>query len=208
MEILTPFSNTSTDTMRVFGYGRVSTADQTTDNQRQELETMGHTIQAQRWFSDTISGKVPASERPEFSRMLERMEAGDMLVVSKLDRLGRDMIDVMQTLRALTAQGIRVKVLALGDTDLTSTAGKAVVGILAVVAEMERDLLVERTQAGLARAKAEGKQLGRPSKTSDTDRGTIRARLGAGESVSQVARDFGISRATVISIRDTATATA
>ncbi len=194
--------------MRVFGYGRVSTADQTTDNQRQELETMGHTIPAQRWFSDTISGKVPASERPEFSRMLERMEAGDMLVVSKLDRLGRDMIDVMQTLRALTAQGIRVKVLALGDTDLTSTAGKAVVGILAVVAEMERDMLVERTQAGLARAKAEGKQLGRPSKTSDTDRDAIRARLGAGESVSQVARDFRISRATVISIRDTATATA
>jgi len=194
--------------MRVFGYGRVSTADQTTDNQRQELETMGHNIQAQRWFSDTISGKVPASERPEFSRMLERMEAGDMLVVSKLDRLGRDMIDVMQTLRALTAQGIRVKVLALGDTDLTSTAGKAVVGILAVVAEMERDMLVERTQAGLARAKAEGKQLGRPSKTSDTDRDTIRARLVAGESVSQVARDFGISRATVISIRDTAPATA
>lgn len=194
--------------MRVFGYGRVSTADQTTDNQRQELEAMGHTIQAQRWFSDTISGKVPASERPEFSVMLERMEAGDMLVVSKLDRLGRDMIDVMQTLRALTARGIRAKVLALGDTDLTSTAGKAVVGILAVVAEMERDMLVERTQAGLARAKAEGKQLGRPSKTSDSDRDTIRARLGAGESVSQVARDFGISRATVISIRDTATATA
>ena len=206
MEILTPFFNISHDTMRVFGYGRVSTADQTTDNQRQELETMGHTIQAQRWFSDTISGKVPASERPEFSRMLERMEAGDMLVVSKLDRLGRDMIDVMQTLRALTGKGIRVKVLALGDTDLTSTAGKAVVGILAVVAEMERDMLVERTQAGLARAKAEGKQLGRPSKTSDTDRDTIRARLGAGESVSQVARDFGISRATVISIRDTVTA--
>lgn len=190
--------------MRVFGYGRVSTADQTTDNQRQELETMGYAIQAQRWFSDTISGKVPAGERPQFSKMLERMEAGDMLVVSKLDRLGRDMIDVMQTIKALTARGIRVKVLALGDTDLTSTAGKAVVGILAVVAEMERDMLVERTQAGLARAKAEGRQLGRPSKTSDVDRQTIRSRLEAGETVSQVARDFGISRATVISIRDAA----
>lgn len=190
--------------MRVFGYGRVSTADQTTDNQRQELEAAGHPIQAQRWFSDTISGKVPASERPQFSRMLERMEAGDMLIVSKLDRLGRDMIDVMQTLNALTARDIRVKVLALGDTDLTSTAGKAVVGILAVVAEMERGMLVERTQAGLARAKAEGKQLGRPSKTTDADREAIRERLSAGETVSQVARDFGISRATVISIRDTA----
>lgn len=163
---------------------------------------MGHTIQAQRWFSDTISGKVPASERPQFSKMLERMEPGDMLVVSKLDRLGRDMIDVMQTIKALTARGIRVKVLALGDTDLTSTAGKAVVGILAVVAEMERDMLVERTQAGLARAKAEGRQLGRPSKTTDADRAAIRSRLAEGETVSQLAREFDISRATVISIRD------
>lgn len=167
---------------------------------------MGHIIQAQRWFSDTISGKVPASERPQFSKMLERMEAGDMLVVSKLDRLGRDMIDVMQTIKDLTARDIRVKVLALGDTDLTSTAGKAVVGILAVVAEMERDMLVERTQAGLARAKAEGKQLGRPSKTSNTDREDIRSRLAAGETVSQIARDYGISRATVISVREAAAA--
>ena len=187
--------------MRVFGYGRVSTADQTTENQRQELEAIGHVIEPQRWFSDTISGKVPASERLQFSRMVERMEAGDMLVVSKLDRLGRDMIDVMQTLRALTERGIRVKVLALGETDLTSTAGKAVVGILAVVAEMERDMLVERTQAGLARAKAEGKQLGRPSKTSAFDKEAIRGRLEAGETVSSVARAYSLSRATVISIR-------
>lgn len=188
--------------MRVFGYGRVSTADQTTENQRQELEAFGHTIQAQRWFSDTISGKVPSSERPQFSRMAERMEAGDMLVVSKLDRLGRDMIDVVQTIRGLTNQGVKVKVLALGDVDLTSTAGKAVLGILATVAEMERDLLVERTQAGLARAKAEGKQLGRPSKTSEEAKEAIRKRLEAGDTVSQVARDFEISRASVISIRD------
>ena len=190
--------------MRVFGYGRVSTADQTTENQRQELEAMGHTIQAQRWFSDTISGKVQASERPEFRKMMERMEAGDMLVVSKLDRLGRDMIDVIQTIRSLTTAGVKVKVMALGDMDLTSTAGKAVLGILASVAEMERDLLVERTQAGLARAKAEGKQLGRPSKTTDEDRKAILAQLNAGVTVSQVARDFDVSRATIISIRDTA----
>lgn len=189
--------------MRVFGYGRVSTADQTTENQRQELEAMGHTIQAQRWFSDTISGKVQASERPEFRKMMERMEAGDMLVVSKLDRLGRDMIDVVQTIRSLTTAGVKVKVMALGDMDLTSTAGKAVLGILASVAEMERDLLVERTQAGLARAKAEGKQLGRPTKTTEEDRKAILAQLNAGVTVSQVARDFDVSRATIISIRDT-----
>lgn len=80
--------------------------------------------------------------------------------------------------------------------------------MLALVAEMERDMLVERTQAGLVRAKAEDKQRGRPSKTSDTGRDNIRARSGAGESVSQLAWDFGTSHTTVSSIRDTATATA
>ena len=190
--------------MRVFAYGRVSTADQTSANQLQELQSLGHEIQPQRWFSDTISGKVPSSERPEFMKMLDRMEAGDMLLVSKLDRIGRDMVDVISTLRSLAARNIKVKVLALGDVDLTSTAGKAVVGILAVVAEMERDLLVERTQAGLARAKAEGTQLGRPSKTSEEDRQQIRERLFKGDTVSQVARDFGVSRGTVINVREKA----
>ena len=190
--------------MRVFAYGRVSTADQTSANQLQELQSLGHEIQPQRWFSDTISGKVPSSERPEFMKMLERMEAGDMLLVSKLDRIGRDMVDVISTLRSLAARSIKVKVLALGDVDLTSTAGKAVVGILAVVAEMERDLLVERTQAGLARAKAEGTPLGRPAKTSKEDRQQIRERLAKGETVSQVARAFGVSRGTVINVREKA----
>ena len=190
--------------MRVFAYGRVSTAAQTPSNQLHELQSLGHEIQPQRWFSDTISGKMPSSKRPEFMKMLERMEAGDMLLVSKLDRIGRDMVDVISTLRSLAARSIRVKVLALGDVDLTSTAGKAVVGILAVVAEMERDLLVERTQAGLARAKAEGTPLGRPAKTSKEDRQQIRERLAKGDTVSQVARDFGVSRGTVINVREKA----
>ena len=192
--------------MRVFGYGRVSTADQTALNQLQELQSLGYEIQRQRWFSDTISGKVHSAERPEFSRMLDRMEAGDMLVVSKLDRIGRDMLDVISTLRDLAAREIKVKVLALGDVDLTSTAGKAVVGILAVVAEMERDLLVERTQAGLARAKAEGTQLGRPSKTSEEDRQEIIRRLSRGDTVSQIAKDYSVSRGTIINIRESAVA--
>ncbi len=189
---------------RIYGYGRVSTADQTTENQRKELEGMGHELLLQRWFSDTISGKVPAKERPQFSRLLERLEEGDLLLVSKLDRLGRDMIDVLQTLKTLEERSIRVKVKALGDVDLTSAAGKVTVRVLAAVAEMERDLLVERTQAGLARAKAEGKQLGRPSKTSEEDRQTILARLHAGDTVSQVARDYRVSRTSIINIRDAA----
>ena len=91
--------------------------------------------------------------------------------------------------------------LQLGNTDLTAPAGKLLLSMLAAVAEMERDLLVERTQAGLARAKAEGKTLGRPSKTSQEQRSEIGRRLGAGESVSALARTYGVSRATIYAQR-------
>lgn len=133
--------------------------------------------------------------------MLGQIRRGESLVVSKLDRLGRDAIDVLQTVRQLGERGIKVVVLQLGTTDLTSAAGKLLLSMLAAVAEMERDLLVERTQAGLQRAKAEGKALGRPSKTTPEQRSEIRHRLGAGESVSALARLYGVSRAKIIGIR-------
>ena len=110
-------------------------------------------------------------------------------------------MDVLQTFRQLQERGVHVIVHQLGNTDLTSPAGRLLLTMLSAVAEMERDLLVERTQAGLERTKAEGKTLGRPSKTTDQGRRRIVERLDAGESVSQVARDFQLSRATVISIR-------
>ncbi|WKB55970.1 recombinase family protein [Eleftheria terrae] len=188
---------------RVFGYGRVSTTDQSSENQRQELAAAGYAIEARRWFADEgVSGKVPAMQRPEFARLLAKLDQGDTLVVSKLDRLGRDAIDVLQTIEHLSTEGVRVKVLNLGDVDLTSPAGRAMVTMLSAVARLERDLLVERTQAGLARAKAEGKALGRPAKTSQGDRAEILRRLAAGDTVSAVARDYCVSRATVISIRE------
>jgi len=191
--------------MRVFGYGRVSTADQTASNQLQELQQqLGFEIEPHRWFAETISGGVPSTERKGFNKLLERLEAGDLLVVSKLDRIGRDVLDVISTIRRLADRGIKVKVLALGDVDLTSTAGKAILGILATVAELEKDLIIERTKAGLARAKAEGRQLGRKSKTSTSDRQIIRERLSEGVTVSQLARDYKISRASVINIRESA----
>lgn len=188
--------------MAVFGYGRVSTGQQTTENQRLELEQAGYQIEPDYWFADEgISGKTSAAQRPAFKRMLGQVRKGETLVVSKLDRLGRDAIDVLQTVRQLGERGIKVVVLQLGTTDLTSAAGKLLLSMLAAVAEMERDLLVERTQAGLQRAKAEGKTLGRPSKTTPDQRAEIRHRLDTGESVSAVARLYSISRANVIGIR-------
>jgi DNA invertase Pin-like site-specific DNA recombinase len=195
--------------MAVFGYGRVSTGQQTTENQRLELEQGGYKIESDYWFADEgVSGKVAASQRPAFKRMLGQVRKGETLVVSKLDRLGRDAIDVLQTVRQLGERGIKVVVLQLGTTDLTSAAGKLLLSMLAAVAEMERDLLVERTQAGLQRAKAEGKTLGRPSKTTPAQRAEIQQRLSAGESVSALARFYSVSRANIIGIRASATAAA
>ncbi len=189
-----------------FGYGRVSTGTQCTENQRVELALGGYQIPDEFWFSDQgVSGKTCATQRPEFSNLLTRIRSGETLVVSKLDRLGRDAVDVMQTIRLLGDRNVKVVVLQLGSTDLTSAAGKLLLTMLAAVAEMERDLLVERTQAGLQRAKAQGKKLGRPAKTTGEQRQSIRADLRNGISVSQLARQHAVSRATVIGIRDRAT---
>ena len=184
--------------MAVFGYGRVSTAEQTADNQRLEIERAGYAVEY--WFADTVSGKAHAAQRKQFGNMLTKLRKKDTVVVSKLDRLGRDASDVLVTIKAFAAIEAEVIVLQLGKVDLTSAAGKLLVTMLAAVAEMERDLIVERTQAGLARAKAEGKTLGRPSKTSIEQRAAIREGYEAKQSVSSLARQYQISRATVLSI--------
>lgn len=186
--------------MAIFGYGRVSTIQQSAENQRLELEQAGYKLDF--WHEDTgLSGKTPAAQRPEFQRMLDRIREGETLIVAKLDRLGRDPVDVLSTVRELQARNIRVIVHQLGGTDLTSAAGKLLLTMLSAVAEMERDLLIERTQAGLARAVAEGKQLGRPVKTTPQDRAAILERLNQGDSVTSIAKDFGVSRATIIGLR-------
>jgi putative DNA-invertase from lambdoid prophage Rac len=186
-----------------FGYGRVSTDTQSTENQRVELAQAGYQIPDEFWFSDRgVSGKTCATQRPQFGILLSKIRSGETLVVSKLDRLGRDAVDVMQTIRLLGDRNVKVIVLQLGSTDLTSAAGKLLLTMLAAVAEMERDLLVERTQAGLRRAKAQGKKLGRPAKTTPEQQRSIRDELKLGVSVSHLARQHSVSRATVIGIRD------
>ena len=92
--------------MAIFGYGRVSTSQQDTENQRLELEQAGWTFDF--WFTDVVSGKVPAVQRKEFSEMLSKIRDGETLVVAKLDRLGRDAIDVLQTVRTLADRNIKV----------------------------------------------------------------------------------------------------
>ena len=102
----------------------------------------------------------------------------------------------------LAEMGVRVHCLALGGVDLTSSTGKLTMGVINAVAEFERDLLVERTQVGLSRAKAEGKQLGRPASLTVEQRKEVARRLGEGAAVSALAREFGTSRQTILRVRD------
>ena len=182
---------------RTFAYCRVSTADQTTDNQVHEIEAAGFAVAPQRIITETISGSVAAAERKGFASLLVKLEGGDVLVVSKLDRLGRNAIDVRMTVEYLAKLGVRVHCLALGGVDLTSAAGKMTMGVLNAVAEFERDLIVERTQAGLKRAKAEGKTLGRPSALSpEIEQAVIRQRA-EGVGIRALARAHKVSPATI-----------
>lgn len=182
---------------RTFAYCRVSTADQTTENQIQEIEAAGFRIEPKRVVSEVVSGSTAARERKGFARLVDKLEDGDVLVVTKLDRLGRNAMDVRATVEALAAEGVRVHCLALGGVDLTSAAGKMTMAVIAAVAEFERDLLIERTQSGLARAKASGKALGRPSTLSEADRREIMRQRDEGVSLGVLAKAYGVSRAAI-----------
>jgi putative DNA-invertase from lambdoid prophage Rac len=182
---------------RTFLYARVSTAEQTTDNQVREVEAAGFKVDPKRVLTETISGSTPALQRPQFARLLDRLEAGDVLIVTKLDRLGRNAMDVRATVERLASMGVRVHCLALGGVDLTSPAGKMTMGVISAVAEFERDLLIERTQAGLARAKAAGKALGRPAKLSLKQIAEVRRKRAEGVSLGVLSKAYGVSRSAI-----------
>ncbi len=184
---------------RTFAYTRVSTAGQTTENQVREIAAAGFLVEPHRVVSETVSGGEAIARRRGFSRLLDRMERGDVLVVT---RLGRDAIDVSATVGRLADMGVRVHCLALGGVDLTSSAGRMTMGVINAVAQFERDLLVERTQSGLARARAQGKRLGRPPSLDPARRADVLAGLQRGESLSALARRHGTSRQTVMRLRD------
>ncbi|WP_220721679.1 recombinase family protein [Enterobacter hormaechei] len=180
---------------------RVSTLEQTTENQRREIEAAGFAVKPQRLIEEHVSGSVAASERPGFARLLDRMENGDVLIVTKLDRLGRNAMDIRKTVEQLAVSDIRVHCLALGGVDLTSPAGKMTMQVISAVAEFERDLLLERTHSGIARAKAAGKRFGRPSALNEEQQLTVIARINAGNSISAIAREFNTTRQTILRVK-------
>ncbi len=187
---------------RTFAYARVSTTGQTTENQIAEISAAGFHVEARRIVEEVVSGSAPIARRKGFMRLMDRMEGGDVLIVTKLDRLGRDAVDVATTVKHLAEIGVRVHCLQLGGVDLTSSAGTMTMHIMNAFAQFERDLIIERTNAGIKRARSQGKKLGRPSALTDSQKVEALEDLDQGVSVSETARKYGTNRQTIIRLRD------
>lgn len=175
--------------MAKIGYARVSTEDQNLDSQMDDLNKICEKI-----FTDKISGSK--SERPGLHQCLEFLRAGDVLVITKLDRLARSLKDLISLVEALRSRNIGV--ISIHDNIDTSTIqGTLFFHIFGAFAEFERGLIRERTLAGLASARARGRNGGRPLKMTTDKINTARTLLGAGMSPQSVAKQLGISRSTL-----------
>src|SRR3954447_25801580 len=180
------------------GYVRVSKADgsQVTDLQRDALLAAG--VDARHLYEDAVSGK--RDDRPGLAACLKALREGDTLVVWKLDRLGRDLRHLVNTVHDLTARGIGFKVLSGhgASIDTTSPSGKLVFGIFAALAEFERELIIERTKAGMASARARGRNGGRPYKMTAAKLRLAMAAMGKPETkIGELCQELGITRQTL-----------
>lgn len=178
--------------MAVIGYIRVSTGEQSVESQRHNIEQL-HKVEE--WFSDEgVSGAVRAADRTGFAKLLGYVRKGDTLIVGAVDRLGRDTLDVLATVEVLQKKGVAI-ISQREGFDLSTPIGKAMLTMLAAVAELERSNIKARQMAGIQRAKAEGKALGRV-KTID-DNQVVAWRKDNGASIATTAAQFGISVASV-----------
>jgi len=179
--------------MRTFGYGRCSTDEQNPLAQRRELRDRGFDIAENRFVFEIVSGGVPAMQRKEFANLVNhKLESGDRLVVAKLDRLGRNNVDVQNTVTQLLERGIQVCCLDIPVQDLTSAEGKLMLQLMASFAEFEKARNRERTLVGLADS---DKKSGRPPATKTTR--AVTASRALGRSQSETSKALGISLATV-----------
>lgn len=159
------------DMSRTFAYCRVSTSEQTTENQIMAIRQAGYDVIDNRVVSEVVSGGVQAMQRKAFADMVNhKLESGDRLVVLKLDRLDRDNIDVQHTIAMLLDKGIDVVSLDLPASNLASAKWKLMLQMFSAFAEFEKSRITERTKEGLERAKKEGKKLGRPIATDTRQR--------------------------------------
>jgi DNA invertase Pin-like site-specific DNA recombinase len=177
--------------MTIYGYARVSTDDQTLELQQTELKAKG----CNKIFAEKISGA--RSDRPQLAKLLKGLRAGDVIVVTKLDRLARSTHDLQSILRAIQTANSDFKVLDTPSLDTTNPYGKLLFDIVGALAEFERSLIKTKTSEGRKAAKARGVHLGRPRKLNHDQKLEALTRLHNGESLVSVARTFGVDPTTI-----------
>jgi DNA invertase Pin-like site-specific DNA recombinase len=177
--------------MTIYGYARVSTKDQHLTGQIAELEAAG----CAKVFHEKVSGAK--SDRAELAKVLGRLDTGDVLVVTRLDRLARSTRDLLNVIDAVTKRGAGFKSLKDTWADTTSPHGRLMLTILGGLAEFERDLIRARTGEGRKRAQERGVKFGRPRKLTAHQRQEAIARLSAGETQADVARTYNVDPTTI-----------
>jgi DNA invertase Pin-like site-specific DNA recombinase len=177
--------------MPLYGYARVSTRDQDLAAQDAELRAAG----CAKVFKEKISGAK--TDRPELAKVIRRLEPGDALVVTRLDRLARSTRDLLNVIAAIAERGAGFKSLKDAWADTTSAHGRLMLTVLGGLAEFERELIRARTGEGRKRAQARGVRFGRPCKLTSYQRQEALQRLAAGETQTDVARTYGLSTSTI-----------
>ncbi len=179
----------------IVGYARVSNDGQTLDAQQAALKAAG----AERIYAEKVSGVV--TERRALARAIAALGQGDVLLVAKLDRLARSTRDLLNTLKAISDRGAGFKLLDNPTMDTTSPHGRLLVSVLGSIAEFERELILARTGEGRARARARGVRFGRKPKLSPFQIAEALRRREAGESLTDIARTYGVNHSTISRLR-------
>ena len=177
--------------MTVFGYARVSTDGQSLASQDAQLHAAG----CAKTYSEKVSGA--RTDRPELAKLLRRLQEGDVLMVTRLDRLARSTRDLLNILDAIAKVGAGFRSLADTWADTTTSHGRLMLTILGGLAEFERELIQARTGEGRKRAKARGVRFGRPPVLTAHQRQEAIQRLAEGVTQADIARTYGVSQATI-----------
>lgn len=174
----------------IYGYARVSTTGQTLATQQALLASAG----VDKVYSEKVSG---VKQRRQLERLLAKLMPGDVVIIAKLDRLARSTLDLLRIVDAIGKAGASFKSLGDAWADTTTPHGRLMMVVLAGIAEFERELILQRTSDGRARAKAEGKHLGRHPKLTPHQQSEAMARLGDGETTREIARSFNVDHSTI-----------